>query len=786
MRDRVQSGGCFTTDEAVAISLAIADGLEVAHGLGVVHRDLKPANVMFQSVAARLDTPGGEKLILTDFGMAKSLARSRGTTIATGTPYYMAPEQAEGKADERSDVYSAAVVLYELLAGRVPYPYDSPGPLFAAQISRPPEPIATLRPDTPPWLAAVVERGLAADPAQRWGGVREWTDALRGGGAEPEPGPPAAPLPGVDSDLLRTMAPEEIAAAKAAQPPAPAPPPPPRPAEHGHKRRRRIFAIGVPLLVAIGAAAAAVVLIVATGAKQADASTLKLTPAGSVGLDPFTSSVVPKPGQNVAVPANPALPQEVSNQGTGIPALVAQILRGLNPAPGAPSTLKFPRLKLPAPSGGQSGGVYGSAYGLYGGTQLLSVCDKRRLVAFLRANPAKLAAWARAERISPALVPAYIAGLTDVVLQADTRVTNHGFRDGVANPIDEVLQAGTAVLVDPFGVPRARCYCGNPLTPPRPLASKPTVSGSRWPGFTLSTAIVVHPAKTKVKRFTTGDVLTGDTFIVRPVGSGPDQSTVVEPTPPPATTTTPTTTTPPPTETVPPPTTTAPAAGATLEFVGFGDHVGRGSVSVPDGVRDAHFRLTLTVSSPTSVTDILLRTADQNGQPCCGQIWNTTVDSYWILGVYRDSSRLNPSDANISDPVSGTVVYDLFANDSGYFKDGQPYLVTVTLAGGTQVGALTAIGSTGTPATTTPPTTTAPATGDAQQAVQLVTGILEQQRDACAMTWSDPAASPISGGWSVTVAVTTSGNPGTAVFGVRGTTVTPSDPLSAEIAAGCP
>ena len=72
----------------------------------------------------------------------------------------------------------------------------------------------------------------------------------------------------------------------------------------------------------------------------------------------------------------------------------------------------------------------------------------------------------RRRGITPEEIPAYIAGLSDVVLQADTRVTNHGFLDGQANPIDEVLQAGTAVLVDAYGIPRARCYCGNPLTPP--------------------------------------------------------------------------------------------------------------------------------------------------------------------------------------------------------------------------------------------------------------------------------------------------------------------------------
>ena len=87
-----------------------------------MHRDLNPANVLYQSVGEHHGDGVDERPVLADFGIARSLARSRDTTIATRTPHYMAPEQADGRADERSDLYSAAVILYELLAGRVPYP----------------------------------------------------------------------------------------------------------------------------------------------------------------------------------------------------------------------------------------------------------------------------------------------------------------------------------------------------------------------------------------------------------------------------------------------------------------------------------------------------------------------------------------------------------------------------------------------------------------------------------------------------------------------------------------
>ena len=87
------------------------------------------------------------------------------------------------------------------------------------------------------------------------------------------------------------------------------------------------------------------------------------------------------------------------------------------------------------------------------------------MVAFLQANPEKAAAWAGVLGISAASIPGYVAELTPVILRSDTYVTNHGFAGGRATTLTSVLQAGTAVMVDKFGTPRVKCYCGNPLTP---------------------------------------------------------------------------------------------------------------------------------------------------------------------------------------------------------------------------------------------------------------------------------------------------------------------------------
>jgi len=105
--------------------------------------------------------------------------------------------------------------------------------------------------------------------------------------------------------------------------------------------------------------------------------------------------------------------------------------------------------------------------GLYGGT-LENTCDPQRLVDYLLSNPAKGQAWAAVQGIAPSQLSSYILSLSPTVLAVDTAVINHSYSNGVAKPINAVLGAGTAVLVDADGVPRARCYCGNPLLPPAP------------------------------------------------------------------------------------------------------------------------------------------------------------------------------------------------------------------------------------------------------------------------------------------------------------------------------
>jgi hypothetical protein len=162
----------------------------------------------------------------------------------------------------------------------------------------------------------------------------------------------------------------------------------------------------------------------------------------------------------------------------------------------------------------------GTEPGLFGGTRDDARCNVDQMASFLEADVNKATAWASVVGIEPGSIRSYLERLTPMQLRVDTRVTNHGFRNGRATPRQAVLQAGTAVLVDATGVPRAKCGCGNPLAPPQVVAATPTYSGSPWTGFSPATVIVVQPGPTIVQ-FVLADPRTDAPF-VRPVGSQGD------------------------------------------------------------------------------------------------------------------------------------------------------------------------------------------------------------------------------------------------------------------------
>ncbi|MFF5468281.1 DUF6777 domain-containing protein [Streptomyces achromogenes] len=178
--------------------------------------------------------------------------------------------------------------------------------------------------------------------------------------------------------------------------------------------------------------------------------------------------------------------------------------------------------------------VSGATPGLYWGTPRVARCDVERHIRYLAADPARADAFAGVVGVRRAALPAYLRGLTPVVLGADTRVTNHAYQGRRADDYQAVLQAGTAVLVDDRGLPRVRCACGNPLAPPAPTRGGASARGTPWPGYRPNKVIVVSPAPRAVTSLTLVDA-GHRTWTERRVGHDVRRDRVV---PPPAQATT--------------------------------------------------------------------------------------------------------------------------------------------------------------------------------------------------------------------------------------------------------
>ncbi|MBE2251735.1 MAG: serine/threonine protein kinase, partial [Myxococcus sp.] len=188
----------------VLLCLQVLDGLDAAHRKGIVHRDMKPANAF---VVRRVDERGTDKdfVKLLDFGISKMHAEggTSGLTmtgVAMGTPSYMAPEQFfdARSVDARADVYSVAVMMYELLSGRLPLDASSYAELIVKVRTEAPLPLSQVAPTVPKALADAVMVGLAKEKEHRWPSAKEFANALRAAMGLPLPGntpiPPRATL----------------------------------------------------------------------------------------------------------------------------------------------------------------------------------------------------------------------------------------------------------------------------------------------------------------------------------------------------------------------------------------------------------------------------------------------------------------------------------------------------------------------------------------------------------------------------------------------------------------
>jgi serine/threonine protein kinase len=172
----------LSLEQAVKLAQDVAEALDHAHRQGVVHRDIKPENILIEEGHA----------VVTDFGLAAALSRAEpgrltGAGLAAGTPEYMSPEQAAGERqlDPRTDVYSLACVVYEMLAGEPPFHGPSARAIMARHVTDPVPPLGTARPDLAPSVSRAVERALAKAAADRYPSAGDFVRALTAVEAEP-------------------------------------------------------------------------------------------------------------------------------------------------------------------------------------------------------------------------------------------------------------------------------------------------------------------------------------------------------------------------------------------------------------------------------------------------------------------------------------------------------------------------------------------------------------------------------------------------------------------------
>ena len=286
-----ERGEWVSLDDAVQIVLSLGSALRYAHERHMVHRDVKPANVMITSDG---------HVILTDFGIAKILSVTGLTASGAmiGTPTYMSPEQGMGQpGDERSDIYSLGVMLYQLVVGQPPYDADTPLAVIFKHINEPVLMPRALKADLPEAVERVILKALAKRPEDRYSNVAHMTaDLKRAMGIAADVTPTETMRPGSAIRLSGVTMAGSLSGAAVQRPAAAAPPAPstvvaPRGTAEAAQGARpepvaRRPAWLIPLFAAIGLAlVVGAIALIATGGKPPDV-TPSLAPTAAVFTPP--------------------------------------------------------------------------------------------------------------------------------------------------------------------------------------------------------------------------------------------------------------------------------------------------------------------------------------------------------------------------------------------------------------------------------------------------------------------------------------------------------------------
>lgn len=270
------AGSQLPLEEVIRIHSIVCEAVNYAHQRGMIHRDLKPANVMLNPV----DQP-----ILMDFGVAKMVGGQQhqtATGAVIGTPTYISPEQIRGeRADERADIYSLGVMLFEMIVGRPPFEADSAISLMMKHVNDPVPDIRAIKGGMPESLVRVIEKSLAKKPEDRYRTATEFSAALRAIDLKPPVTATRVDKPRVEATVFDAPRPQpKLAPTPAAKP---TPPPKAQTAPPAKKTNLTPIAIGCGVLAVVGVLVGAAV---AFGASQlfSGAGTASASPATSVAI----------------------------------------------------------------------------------------------------------------------------------------------------------------------------------------------------------------------------------------------------------------------------------------------------------------------------------------------------------------------------------------------------------------------------------------------------------------------------------------------------------------------
>jgi beta-lactam-binding protein with PASTA domain/predicted Ser/Thr protein kinase len=254
LKELIVASGSLPIQQAIQYAKQILNAVRFAHRHGIIHRDIKPHNILLGSE---------DRLKVTDFGIARAGA-SQMTEVGSimGTAQYLSPEQARGApVAAPSDLYSAGVVLYEMLTGRTPFEGETPIEIAMKHLNEPPRPPSTLRPEIPPELDQIVLRALAKDAHERYQSAEEFSADLD----RVEAGIPVSPETAAAATAILTALPltsaTQVIAPEGGTRVLPRTPPQPvrrPPADYGYEKAPRKRRRWLPWLLALLLLAAAV------------------------------------------------------------------------------------------------------------------------------------------------------------------------------------------------------------------------------------------------------------------------------------------------------------------------------------------------------------------------------------------------------------------------------------------------------------------------------------------------------------------------------------------------